>query len=88
MTSSTGLISGQAVVNNININNNGAVEDGIRVTAENKKSIIGHHRNTNIDILTRKRQWEQDKRGTLISADASRLYQTSNKINNEIDKRL
>lgn len=88
MTSSTGLISGQAVVNNININNNGSVEDGIRVTAENKKSIIGHHRNTNIDILTRKRQWEQDKRGTLISADASRLYQTSNKINNEIDKRL
>lgn len=82
------MISGQAVVNNININNNGSVEDGIRVTAENKKSIIGHHRNTNIDILTRKRQWEQDKRGTLISADASRLYQTSNKINNEIDKRL
>ena len=32
--------------------------------------------------------WENEKRGTLISADASRLYQTSTKINNEIDKRL
>jgi hypothetical protein len=38
--------------------------------------------------MTRKRQWEQDKRGTLISADASWLYQTSNKINTEIDKRI
>ncbi len=59
--STAGLISGQAnVVNNININNNGAAENCVIkvVPAENKKSIIGHHRNTNIDILTRKRQWE------------------------------
>ena len=28
----------------------------------------------NIDLLARKRQWEKEKRGTLISADASRLY--------------
>lgn len=90
------MISGQAIINNKNYNNapsaNIAAEDNIiRIKAENKKSVIGmqgHHRNTNIDILARKRQWEQDKRGTLISADASRLYQTSNKINNEIDKRL
>jgi hypothetical protein len=26
---------------------------------------------SNLDILSKKRQWEQDKRGTLISADAS-----------------
>jgi hypothetical protein len=25
----------------------------------------------NIDLLARKRQWEKEKRGTLISADAS-----------------
>lgn len=46
----------------------------MKIGAENKKSILalqGHNRNTNIDILARKRQWEQDKRGTLISADAS-----------------
>ena len=42
----------------------------------------------NIDLLARKRQWEKEKRGTLISADASWLYQTSNKINTEIDKRI
>ena len=83
----SGFISGQA---NININN-GGVDGGIKIGDESKKSFIninGHQRNTNIDILARKRKWEQEKRGTLISADASRLYQTSNKINNEIDKRL
>jgi hypothetical protein len=26
---------------------------------------------SNLDLLAKKRQWEQDKRGTLISADAS-----------------
>ena len=74
-SSSGGLISGQAIVNNININ--GSAEDSIRIKTDNKKSVIGmqgHHRNNNIDLLARKRQWEQDKRGTLISADASRLY--------------
>lgn len=42
----------------------------------------------NLDVLVNKRKWENEKRGTLISAGASRLYQTSNKINSEIDKRL
>ena len=42
----------------------------------------------NIDALVNKRRWEHEKRGTLISADASRLYQTSNKINSEIDRRI
>ncbi|CDW77529.1 UNKNOWN [Stylonychia lemnae] len=42
-------------------NNNGSVEDGIRIGAENKKSILaiqGQNRNTNIDLLAKKRQWE------------------------------
>ena len=38
--------------------------------------------------MANKRRWENEKRGTLISADASWLYYTSTKINNEIDKRL
>lgn len=50
--------------------------------------IVGQAKQTNLDILAKKRQWEQEKRGNLISADASWLYQTSTKINNEIDKRL
>jgi hypothetical protein len=52
-------------------------------------SLHSHQPNhPNIDMLANKRKWENEKRGTLISADASRLYQTSTKINSEIDKRL
>lgn len=50
--------------------------------------IAAKNKISNLDILSKKRQWENDKRGTLISADASWLYQTSTKINSEIDKRL
>lgn len=29
------------------------------------------NKGANLDLLVKKRQWEQEKRGTLISADAS-----------------
>jgi hypothetical protein len=45
---------------------------------EGIKSIImltnPHHKNINLDLLANKRRWENEKRGALISADASRLY--------------
>ncbi len=49
-----------------------------------------HHPNkltSNLDLLSKKRQLEQENRHVLTSADASRLYQSSNKINNDIDRR-
>lgn len=60
--------------------NNDGIKSIAHVAAKNKIS--------NLDVLAKKRQWENSKRGALISADASRLYQTSTKINSEIDKRL
>jgi hypothetical protein len=59
------------------------MEDSIRkqpapTPPEGIKSIImltnPHHKNANLDLLANKRRWENEKRGTLISADASRLY--------------
>ena len=46
------------------------------------------NKHANVGINANRRKQESDKRANLISADASRLYHTSTKINHEIDKRL
>jgi hypothetical protein len=50
-----------------------SMNDVIRNGGDHVKSLgrMPQSNQVNIDVLTRKRQWEQDKRGTLISADAS-----------------
>ena len=68
-------------IGNSNANTNVQVEESIKKLGMNNegiKSIImlnsGTSKHVNLDALANKRRWEIEKRGTLISADASRLY--------------
>mmetsp|Transcript_38932 Transcript_38932/g.37255 ORF Transcript_38932/g.37255 Transcript_38932/m.37255 type:complete len:155 (+) Transcript_38932:99-563(+) len=65
----------------LGINNESGIKQIVMVVKDNNKQ-------ANVGISANRRKQEVDKRANLISADASRLYHTSTKINHEIDKRL
>jgi len=63
----------------------GTNTDGVKSIVMSQKPVL---KAGNLEMVGNKRRWENQKRSALISADASRLYQTSTKINSQIDKRL